>query len=72
MVNFPTNYTPSGASMPTRATRRVVPSSPADKRETYSQDRRLGKDRRGRANTQAVMDRRSGSERRRSTINFSV
>lgn len=74
MVNFPTSYAAPGSTMPTRAAnqRRIVPSSAADKREANAIDRRLTKDRRGGRVAKQVMDRRSGSERRRSTINFSV
>ncbi|ARN75776.1 hypothetical protein [Oceanicoccus sagamiensis] len=74
MVNFPTTYTAPSATAPRKASsqRRIVPSSAADKRETRDIDRRLNRDRRGRRGSKQVMDRRSGPERRRSTISFSV
>lgn len=74
MVNFPTSYAAPSTIMPTRTAnqRRIVLSRAADKREAYAIDRRLTKDRRGGRVAKQVMNRRSGSERRRSTISFSV
>ena len=74
MVNFPTTYAAPSSKAPAPATgqRRIVASSAAGKREVRDAERRLTSDRRSDAGTQPVMDRRSGSERRRCTINVSV
>lgn len=74
MVNFPPTL-PVGHTAPhsrPAISRRIVPSSAADKRETHSTDRRLLRDRRDRRGQAQIMDRRSGPERRRSSINFCV
>ena len=73
MVNFPPLPIGSSAQpLKRHKTRRIVPSTAADKREDQDLDRRLKRDRRGRRGEQQVMDRRSGSNRRRSSINLSV
>ena len=51
---------------------RVMASSGADNRQFRASDRRFKMDRRGRRASQQVVDRRTGSERRRSTIDLSV
>lgn len=55
-----------------RATQRVLASPGADNRQFKASDRRFKIDRRGRRASQQVVDRRTGSERRRSIIDFSV
>ena len=74
MVNFPTTYAApaSTAPAPTTGQRKIIASSAAGKREARDIDRRLTSDRRSDAGTKPVVDRRSGSERRRCTINVSV
>ncbi len=75
MVNFPTttspiNVTPTSASP---STRHIVPSRAPEKRESRPVDRRAFQGRRGRRGAaKHVMDRRSGPERRRSSIDLSV
>ena len=74
MVNFPPT-TPINTSTPTTwkgPTRRIVPSSAADKRETRALERRRMRDRRSRSGAKQVMDRRYGLERRRSSIDLSI
>lgn len=74
MVNFPPTLPVGHIAPNSKATRsrRIVPSSAADRHETHSIDRRLLRDRRDRRGKAQIMDRRSGPERRRSSINFSV
>lgn len=74
MVNFPPTI-PVGSSARTVETSRntrIVPSSAADKRETRAIDRRRMYDRRARRSARQIMDRRSGPERRRASIDLSV
>ncbi|WP_101757087.1 hypothetical protein [Oceanicoccus sp. KOV_DT_Chl] len=75
MINFPVNNavnTPASSSLAKANSRRIVPSSAADKRDILAADRRFKRDRRGRRGSKQVMDRRAGADRRRSSIDFSV
>ena len=75
MINFPVNNgvaTPVTSSAGQARSRRIVPSSAADKREVLVSERRLKRDRRDRRGQKQVMDRRAGNDRRRSVIDFSV
>ncbi|MCP3908458.1 MAG: hypothetical protein GY712_10635 [Oceanicoccus sp.] len=74
MVNFPTTYATPSSTAPSKTANqpRVVQSSATGKREAGAIDRRLNRDRRGRSSAKQVMDRRSGPERRRSSISFNV
>ncbi len=74
MVNFPTTIVPITGTTTSRkgSARRVASSTAAENRETHSIDRRTRRDRRSRRGQKQIMDRRSGPERRRSTIDFSV
>ena len=76
MINLPPVNTPSTTpAQPSglKPTRRVVPSTAADKRESFATDRRRAWDRRSRrGGKKMVMDRRCGPERRRASIDLSV
>ena len=76
MVNFPTTTSPINATptVQSPSSPQIVPSRPATtKREEHTIDRRASVRRRGsRGADKRVMDRRSGPERRRSSIDLSV
>ena len=74
MVNFPPTL-PVGSvtgTIKNSSTRRTTPSNATQKREMQYSDRRRMQDRRGRRGAKQVMDRRSGPERRRTSIDLSV
>ena len=74
MINFPPNRPidrPADSGL-NRRTRRAAPSSATVKRESTAVDRRGLRDRRSRKGAQQVIDRRTGAERRRASIDFSV
>lgn len=75
MVNFPTNTSPINATPVPQSpgSRQIVPSRAPEKRELRPVDRRAFIDRRARrAAAKRIMDRRSGPERRRASIDLSV
>ena len=75
MVNFPPTLPVGSAARPVSkpaTNRSVSQSGAAKKREVYVSDRRRSKDRRSRRGVKQIMDRRSGGDRRRSTIDLSV
>lgn len=75
MVNFPTTTSPINVTPTPQSpgTKQIVPSRAPTKREARAVDRRAFIDRRGRRGAdKRVMDRRSGPERRRSSIDLSV
>ncbi len=74
MVNFyPTNPVGSAATpVKKQATRPAAPPNPTDNREALAVDRRRQGDRRRRRNAPRIMDRRTGADRRRSRIDYSV
>lgn len=61
---------PTNSAVPSK--QRVVASAGADRRHYRSNDRRFKLDRRGRRASSQIIDRRTGSERRRSIIDLSV
>ena len=75
MVNFPTTTSPINATPTDQSpgSPQIVPSRAAAKREAHAIDRRAFVGRRARRGAdKRVMDRRSGPERRRSSIDLSV
>lgn len=74
MVNFPSVNPVGSAAIPARksTTRKVSESTAAEKREILAVDRRRRNDRRQRRGAKQIMDRRSGMERRRSSIDLSI
>ena len=75
MVNFPSTLPVGSAAVPVRKStvRRVTESTAAEKREAAAVDRRRRKDRRSRRGAgKWVMDRRTGADRRRSSIDLSI
>ncbi len=74
MVNFPPTI-PVGQTPPSvkkNNDRRIVPTIAADKKQSVLTDRRGVRDRRSRRRLKQIMDRRSGADRRRSSINLSI
>ena len=74
MVNFPTTQPVGSITKPAikSKTSEVVPSNAAVTRQLKMAERRRRQDRRGRRGAKQVMDRRSGPERRRSSISINV
>ncbi|MEH6556850.1 MAG: hypothetical protein V7459_03135 [Oceanicoccus sp.] len=75
MVNFPTTTSPINVTPTPQSprSRQIVPSRAPGNRDKGPVDRRAFLDRRDRRGaTKRVMDRRSGPERRRSSIDLSV
>lgn len=74
MVNFPTSQPVGSINKPAikSKTLQVAPSNAAATRQLKMTDRRRQQDRRGRRGAKQVMDRRSGPERRRSSISIKV
>lgn len=74
MVNFPSINPVGSSAVPVKktASRKVYQSTAAEKREMLAVDRRRHNDRRQRRSAKQVMDRRSGMERRRSSIDLSI
>lgn len=74
MVNFPpTNPVGSAATPVNKPTvRRVNQSTAAANRQASAVDRRRMNDRRMRRGSKQIMDRRTGMDRRRSSIDLSV
>lgn len=75
MVNFPPTLPVGSAATPVAkpaAHQRVTQSTAAAKRQAFVADRRRMNDRRARRHSKQIMDRRSGIDRRRSSIDLSI
>ncbi len=74
MLHFPTISPPGSPSSTARqpTNRRANPTGGADKREAVAVDRRRLRDRRTRRGARQIMDRRSGTDRRRASIDLSI
>lgn len=75
MVNFPPTQPLGSAAVPVSrpvTNRSVAQANATKKREAYAADRRRRKDRRTQRGVKQIMDRRTGGDRRRSTIDLSV